>query len=252
MNRPQAQASDICMQTLRRWAALAVWGLCAVASASANGAATDDDAVREDLAACAARTAAAVQKHYESVRDLEARFTQSTRSVAFGSGAVASAGLSTGHVVFAKPGRMRWTYEAPQPSLVVSDGRILWIYDPEAREAQRLPVTQGYMTGAGLSFLVGDGELTSAFEIRASDCTGDEVELDLLPLEDASYERLGLRVVRATGEVRATSIVDLFGNVTVLEFEGLETNRDPAGDVFEFDPPKDVRVIDLTQQGIDP
>jgi len=235
-----------------RWAAVALWALCVATAASANGDATDDESVRDALAVCAAEAATAVQGHYESVRDLEARFTQSTRSVAFGSGAAASAGRSTGHVVFAKPGRMRWTYEAPQASLVVSDGRILWIYDAEAREAQRLPVTQGYMTGAALSFLVGDGELSSEFEISASECAGEEVELDLAPREDATYERLGLRVVRASGEVRATSIVDLFGNVTVLEFEGLETNRDPTGEVFEFDVPDGVRVIDLTQPGIDP
>jgi len=59
--------------------------------------------------------------------------------------------LTRGRVVFAKPGRMRWVYESPEPSLVVSDGETLWIYDPAAREAQRLPVTQGYLTGAALA-----------------------------------------------------------------------------------------------------
>ena len=64
---------------------------------------------------------------------------QTTRRVALGDGA-GDALAASGEVVFAKPGKMRWTYESPEPSLVVSDGATLWIYDPKAREVQKLPL----------------------------------------------------------------------------------------------------------------
>ena len=51
--------------------------------------------------------------------------------------------------------------------------------------------------------------------------------------------------MRATGEVRATSIVDLFGNVTEVAFHGLRTNNDPPAATFGFEPPEGVRVIDI-------
>jgi outer membrane lipoprotein carrier protein len=228
----------------RPWRVLLASLLVAVPAGS-NGGAGDDAAVREADARCATEAARAVQRHYESVRDLEAAFQQTTRSVALGTGAAAATSRSSGRVVFAKPGRMRWSYDEPRPSLVVSDGTTLWIYDPEAREAQRLPVTQGYLTGAALAFLFGEGDLLAEYDVRAESCGDVVAELELVPRKDASYERLGLRVVRATGEVRASRIRDLFGNLTEVVFEDLRTNQDPPNTTFEFEPPDDVRVIDL-------
>ena len=66
--------------------------------------------------------------------------------------------LRTGHfntvLCAMTSGRMRWTYVAPEPSLVVSDGKQLWIYDPVNREAQHLTVTAAYLSGAALSFVI--------------------------------------------------------------------------------------------------
>ena len=210
-----------------------------------NGAAQDDPGLQEDLAACARDSAAAVQERYEAVGDLEARFEQQTRSVALGTGAAASATTSAGRVLFAKPGRMRWDYERPRPSLVVSNGEVMWLYDPDSSEAQRLPVTSGYLNGAALSFLVGEGRLTDEFEVGADECGASVAQLTLKPRTDASYERLGLEVDRATGEVHATSIVDVFGNITVVRFQDLRTNQAPSAASFEFAPPVGTQVIDL-------
>ena len=217
------------------------------APASSNGDGVGDASQAAERMQCATEAARSVQRHYESVRDLEAHFEQTTRSVALGTGAAATTGRSSGRVVFAKPGRMRWSYQQPQPSLGVSDDKMLWIYDPEAAEAQRLPVTQGYLTGAALSFLVGEGDLLAEYQVSAESCGGEGIELELIPRTDASYERLGLRVVRATGEVSATRIVDLFGNVTEVTFRNLRTNQDPPASTFGFEPPEGVRVIDLVQ-----
>ena len=96
-------------------------------------------AADEPLEACAKRAVAAVQKRYESVTDLKARFQQTSRSVSLGGPGMET--RSAGEVVFAKPGRMRWSYQEPEPSLVVSNGTWLWIYDPAARENERRPTT---------------------------------------------------------------------------------------------------------------
>ena len=76
------------------------------AAALANGDPSDDAGQRDELARCARAAARAVQQHYESVRDLEARFEQTTKSIALGTGAAAATSRSTGRVVFAKPGRI--------------------------------------------------------------------------------------------------------------------------------------------------
>src|SRR5262245_6107074 len=85
-------------------------------------------------AKCRERAIAAIQRRYESVRDLRASFQQTTRGASVG-GRPAAETRSRGQLVVAKPSRMRWSYESPEPSLVVSDGKTLWIYDPAFNEA---------------------------------------------------------------------------------------------------------------------
>ena len=231
-------------------AALVFTAFCASAAApSAEGlpeAAPSEASEARAAEDCGATVAARVQQHYEGVRDLEASFTQRTQSVTLGAGPLAKAEPSRGTVVFAKPGKMRWHYETPQPSLVVSDGETLWIYDPIRKEAQRVDVTQGYLSGAALAFLFGDGDLLGEFDIAARDCDQPVVRLLLQPRRDASYERLELRAIANSGDVIETLVVDLFGNRTEVTFHDVRINQSPPPDRFRFEPGPEVQVIDLS------
>jgi outer membrane lipoprotein carrier protein len=199
---------------------------------------------KKDEKDCAAEVAARVQRRYEGVHDLSARFEQTTQRATLGDGAAGSL-TSRGHVVFAKPGRMRWSYEEPEPSLVVSDGETLWIYDPRAAEVQKLPLGAGYLSGAGLQFLLGSGRLTDEFQVSAQECGRKVVVLVLTPRSDAQYEHLELRVDRATGAVQETTAVDLFGNRTTVAFSDVRENAKPKASFFHFEPPAGTRVITL-------
>jgi len=195
-----------------------------------------------DLEACAARTASRVQKRYEGVRDLEANFTQTTKPA----GAVPSAPThAKGRLVFAKPGKMRWSYEEPEPSVVVSDGTTLWIYDPAFQEVQRLPVGEGLLSGAAIQFLLGDGDIFRAFEVKALRCSEASVELELTPKEPASYERLGIVVDPRSGDLEHTRLVDLLGTVIDVDLSQVEVNQGPPPETFRFEPPPGVKVTDL-------
>lgn len=193
---------------------------------------------------CAAAVADRVQGRYEKVRDLHARFEQRTERAALG-GAPSDALVASGAVVFAKPGKMRWSYESPEPSLVVSDGTTLWIYDEKAREAQKLSLAAGYLSAAGVQFLLGDGKLVDEFRIAASGCDAPVVALLLTPKRDAQYERLELRVDAKSGLVVETAVVDLFGNRTVVVFRDSEENAGADPGLFRFAPPTGVRTIEM-------
>ena len=191
------------------------------------------------VADCAATLTARVQARYDRMRDLEARFVQRTASALAPSGEPMS-----GSVVLAKPGRMRWTYESPEPSEVVSDGRTLWIYDPAAREAQKFAVGEQFMSGAAFQFLLGSGRIADSFRVRADRCDAPRARLTLVPKADATYQALELEIDAASGEASATAVVDLFGNRTEVEFSELRYDRAPAASVFEFAPPPGVRVLE--------
>ena len=191
----------------------------------------------------AARTAALIQARYEGIRDLRARFEQTSESASFGGVPLMSPEAKRGRVVFAKPGKMRWSYEEPEKSEVVSDGETLWIYDVEAESVTRLEVTAGFLSGAALQFLLGDGKIVESFDVRVAQCDSERVTLDLLPRADATYERLGLVADRDSGDVVATSVLDLFGNLTRIRFEQIEINLDPTPETFRLEVPEGVEVI---------
>ncbi len=189
---------------------------------------------------CAATLTARVQARYDGMRELEARFTQRTVSALSPGGDVA-----TGRVALAKPGRMRWSYETPQPSLVVSDGATLWMVDPAAREAQKLAVGEQFLSGAAFQFLLGSGRIADAFRVTADGCTAPRAKLTLTPRAEATYESLELEIDTATGEAHATAVLDLFGNRTEVEFSELRYDRGLPPSTFRYTPEPGVRVIEL-------
>lgn len=197
-------------------------------------------------APCVVELTDRVQAHYEGVRDLHAGFVQRQRSVVFG-GSAEEQPAARGEVWFAKPGRMRWSYREPEPSEVVTDGKTLWIYDPTAAEVQVLPVDEGFLSGAGFQFLLGEGRIRDSFQVTTEDCHLETARLTLTPRAESTYELLHLWVATGSGAVEQTEVADLFGNRTRVTFEGVETNQDPSDEFFRFDPPEGVRVLELTR-----
>jgi outer membrane lipoprotein carrier protein len=213
--------------------------LALLAAAPAAG----NDEPEPEPSACVRGAVAAIQRRYESVRDLSARFEQTSRSVALG-----NAGASTrsrGRVSFAKPGRMRWHYEEPEESLVVSDGRWLWLYDPARREAQKLPVGEAWLSGAAIQFLLGEGQILRDFRVSAELCGAQDARLTLVPRQPASYERILLRADPRSGEILETEVHDLLGNATRVAFSEVRVNTDPAAALFEFEAPPGVELLEL-------
>jgi outer membrane lipoprotein carrier protein len=205
-------------------------------SATSSPACTDERAVE---------IAGLVQKRYDAIQDFEADFSQTSQSVVLSGPSLADVESMRGRVVF---GKMRWSYEEPEPSLVVSDGETLWIYDPGAKQANKMSVQSGYLAGAALQFLLGEGSLRDSFLITVVRCADDHVEIDLLPREPASYERLGLTAQASDGLIVDTTIVDLFGSRTRIAFEKVRFDQSPDAALFTFEPPEGVEVIDLSVQ----
>ena len=195
----------------------------------------------------AERVARLIQTRYEGILDIHAKFEQTNRSSSFEGQPLMTPEPKSGSVVFAKPGKMRWSYLQPEPSVVVSNGQVLWIYDVAGKSITRLEVTAGFLSGAALQFLLGDGQILETFEVRAVSCHGDRVVLDLIPKDDATYERLGLVVDSASGDVVGTSVLDLFGNLTEIGFSEIEVNRAPPPGTFELEIPDGVEVIDYAR-----
>src|SRR6266446_5807881 len=76
--------------------------------------------------------ARAVDEHYNRLRTLQAEFTELYR----GSGIERT---ESGTLWLKKPGKMRWEYRSPREKLFVSDGKNVWFYVPDDRQARKTP-----------------------------------------------------------------------------------------------------------------
>lgn len=220
----------------------------AVSLAISTAYAETDPETSDDESTCPAgtgeNTARLIQSRYEGIRDIHANFVQTNESATFAGQPLMTPEPKQGRVIFAKPGKMRWSYLSPEPSVVVSNGHILWIYDVAGESITRFEVTSGFLSGAALQFLLGDGQILESFEVEATACKEGRITLDLIPKAAATYERLGLVVDAVSGDIVATSVLDLFGNRTEIRFSEIEINRDPKAETFELEIPDGVEVID--------
>lgn len=183
---------------------------------------------------------AGVQVFYESVQNYHGDFQQTYSNLALGTNEV-----STGHVYFRKPGMMRWDYAAPQEKYLISDGAVLWIYEPEFNQVARLELSASDMPAA-VRFLMGEGELADDFEVTFLDECEDENTycLELVPLLNEGQYRLIEFVVNAEDfSVRETTIVDPVYNRNTFVFSNVSTTDELPESGFQFEPPEDARYI---------
>jgi outer membrane lipoprotein carrier protein len=191
---------------------------------------------------------AEVQKRYDGASDFRARFTQTLTSVALGRKT-----NSAGEVTFKKPGRMRWDYEKPEKSSYITDGGVLWLYEPDDKQAfkQKLEASQ---LPAALSFLTGKGKLAAEFDITfaAKSPYGGAADylLSLSPKTPQATVKTILFVVDPrTFDVRESVITDAQGNTNDLLFADIRVNTRVPDALFKFTPPAGVRVIDTAKLG---
>jgi outer membrane lipoprotein carrier protein len=189
-----------------------------------------------------------VQRRYDGAADFRARFTQTLTSAAMGRKT-----NSSGTVLFKKPGRMRWDYEKPERSTYVSDGNLLWLYEPEDRQAFKQALKASQLPAA-LAFLTGKGKLAAEFDISAAGKTpygapGDYL-LALSPKAAEPQVKTILFVVDPQSfDVRESVIIDGQGNVNDLTFADIRMGTHLADAEFHFAPPAGTRIIDTAKLG---
>ncbi len=189
-----------------------------------------------------------VQRRYDGAADFRARFTQTLVSPAMG-----RQSSSSGAVAFKKPGRMRWDYERPERSTYVSDGGVLWLYEPEDKQAFKQELKSSQLPAA-LAFLTGKGKLATEFDVSFADRTpyglpGD-YRLSLTPkIAEPQVKSILFVVDPHTFDVRESVITDGQGNTNDLTFADIKMNTHLPESEFRWAPPAGVRVIDTAKFG---
>ncbi|NBB91563.1 MAG: outer membrane lipoprotein chaperone LolA [Gammaproteobacteria bacterium] len=168
----------------------------------------------------------------EGLDTLSGRFEQVTID---GSGRITEE--SSGALYFSRPDRFRWSYDEPFPQEIVADGEQLWHYDVSLEQVTVRP--QPSASESPLLVLTRPELLDRFYRVTASEPGLIEFE----SLADNPEIEVG-RLYFAGGRPERLELEDSFGQLTRLSLSALERNPTLSADLFSFEPPEGVDVLE--------
>lgn len=174
-----------------------------------------------------------------------ARFTQ-TSSIK----AMDISDTATGRICAKSPGMMRWTYETPEPQLIVTNGQDLWMYRPEDNQVMvgKSPVIFGDGKGAG--FLSDIKQIRIGFEVFLE--TSEDPAFHRLKLvprnKKLDVSVIYLHVSKKDASLARIVTFSAYEDETRFDLTDHEYNLDIDDGMFVFEIPKGVDVLNLEEE----
>ena len=218
--------------TMRRTLCTTMLGAAIVAiNATASNVYAQDEAVLP---------VQALEDFIQSLDSFEATFEQTLY-------AADNEELSTsfGTIKLKRPGRFVWSYDEPEPQLIVADGQRIWLYDKDLQQVTVNTIDER-INGTPLQLLMRAAPLSDGFDVQALGPTEGIDWFGLTPLtEDSDFEEvfIGLR----DDTLAAMELRDSFEQATQIRLSDFEKNVELDDALFEFDVPEGVDVIGLDE-----
>jgi len=188
------------------------------------------------LASAATQAENALFDFSESLKSFRANFTQTV----YDADSVVLQ-ESTGVVVLARPGRFKWTYEAPINQVIVADGLTLWVYDEEIKQVTKQPQSTT-LGSAPIGLLSGQRDIASEFAITELGMKDDLEWFQLQPLvSDTDFNEIFIAL--SSGALHAMELRDNFDQATQIVFSNFEKNISLDSEQFNFVVPAGVDVV---------
>ncbi len=148
---------------------------------------------------------------------------------------------SRGTLWLARPDKFRWNYLTPFKQTIVSDGKKLWLYDEEL--AQISVSKFDASAGSAAQLLGAEVDLDANYEVTETGQRDGAQWLQLVP-KAASQQYTKAELGFAGDTLRLMRLRDNLGQVTELEFSGIERNPALEPSRFALEIPAGVDVID--------
>lgn len=183
-----------------------------------------------------------MQKLVDSIKTMEADFVQTAQ------GQGQDGQESRGHFSAMRPGRFRWDYRIPAEQLIVSDGQVVWYYEPDLKQATRANADRIRETPAGFFSSGGPIEETFTWETVA-DSRWPGPTLRLRPKKEGSVREIQVAMDPQRDRILGLEVVDNLGTRSHIVFDNMIQNKPIPMERFNFDPPAGVDVVEDTQGG---
>lgn len=169
-----------------------------------------------------------------------------------------------GKAYFARPGKMRWDYEAPEKNLFLVDGKTAWFYVPEDHTVTRVPAKKSTDWRTPLALLAGEMKLSRVCnkigyalqkaaensadvvlycELRGASKAEEGRDADGQPASGGVQDVAYLEVVESSGELVRVLINDSGGVGIEFRFTNWQFNPKVEDSFFRFQVPRGVAIV---------
>ncbi len=150
---------------------------------------------------------------------------------------------SRGQFSASRPGLFRWDYSAPYKQVIVSDGRMVWFYEPDLKQVTRSPAGRLDKTPAG--FLTSGKKLEEIFTWEViPGPSPDRQAVMLYPLQEGSIRWIAITLHPQKEEISDFVVEDSLKHRSRIRFLNWRANETLPPDRFRFEVPKGVDVIE--------
>lgn len=148
---------------------------------------------------------------------------------------------TAGQLALKRPGLFRWHTDEPMEQLLVSNGKKVWLYDPDLQQVTIQTLDQR-LTHTPALLLSGDvSKIRENFEISYKE-GGSVVDFILKPKsKDSLFD--SLRLSFRSGTLNDMQLVDSIGQRTNILFLNVKMNEALDDGQFSFDIPEGADVI---------
>jgi len=170
-----------------------------------------------------------VEKYFNSIRTLQARFVQSNPN----------GGVVQGTLYLRRPGRMRFEYDAPSQLKIVADGSQVTMWDPPNRDFGQWPI--GWTAA---SFLVKDPfQLSGDLTVQSMQRQDGLLALTVVQTRKPQEGKIIVRVSENPMQLRGWSIIDNRGNKVDVTLTDFKTGTQLADSLFKYDGPDAGQIL---------
>jgi outer membrane lipoprotein carrier protein len=148
---------------------------------------------------------------------------------------------TSGEMALQRPGKFRWHTDEPMEQLLVSDGKKVWLYDPDLEQVTIQTLDQR-LTHTPALLLSGDvSAISENFEV-SHQAAGEVVDFTLKPkARDTLFD--SLRLSFRSGVINDMQMIDGVGQRTNILFQNVRLNEPLKPDLFTFEIPEGTDVI---------
>ena len=147
-----------------------------------------------------------------------------------------------GQVMIMRPDRFRWEIGSPTWQIIITNGKMLWVYDVDLSQAIQQPLVE--RTNVNLASLLCGSvkDLKKKFTITLSS-TADGITFQLIPHSGTNLDVNWIRLQFHKKWLTKMMVLNNLNERSIFQFSQIKLNTTLSSTLFEFKPSREVDVV---------